>query len=81
MLYIYIYTSVNLVHSTGVLFQQCLVHVLVFFLNFYFLYFYVFSVFFLNDKNKEFLFHFCIFVYLDASSKFGERRHTSFFFK
>jgi len=28
-----------------------------------------------------FLFHFCIFVYLDASLKFGERRHTSFFFK
>ncbi len=35
----------------------------------------------LNNKNKMFLFHFCIFVYLDASLKFGERRHTSFFFK
>jgi len=28
-----------------------------------------------------FFFHFYIFVYLDASLKFGERRHTSFFFK
>jgi hypothetical protein len=35
----------------------------------------------LYNKNKMFLFHFCIFVYLDASLKFGERRHTSFFFK
>jgi hypothetical protein len=35
----------------------------------------------LYNKNKMFLFHFCIFVYLDASLKFGERRDTSFFFK
>jgi hypothetical protein len=35
----------------------------------------------LYNKNKVFLFHFCIFVYLDASLNFGERRHTSFFFK
>jgi hypothetical protein len=43
----------------------------------------MFSVFIiiLYNKNKVFLFHFCIFVYLDASLKFGERRHTSFFFK
>jgi hypothetical protein len=34
----------------------------------------------LYNKNKVFLFHFCIFVYLDASLKFGERRRTSFFF-
>ncbi len=63
---------------------QCLVHVLVFFLNFYLFYFLnVFSVFIiiLYNKNKVFLFHFCIFVYLDASLKFGEGRHTSFFFK
>jgi hypothetical protein len=45
--------------------------------------FYVFSVFIiiLYSKNKVFLFYFCIFVYLDASLRFGERRHTSFFFK
>jgi hypothetical protein len=46
---------------------------------------YVFSVkkkhFILYNKNKVFLFHFCIFVYLDASLKFGEKKHTSFFFK
>ncbi len=50
---------------------------------FFIFYFYVFSVFIiiLYNKNKVFLFHFCIFVYLDASLKFGERRHTSFFFK
>jgi len=49
---------------------------------FYFI-FYVFSVFIfiLYNKNIVFLFHFCIFVYLDASLKFGEKRHTSFFFK
>jgi hypothetical protein len=28
-----------------------------------------------------FLFHLYIFFYLDASLKFGERRHTSFFFQ
>jgi hypothetical protein len=33
----------------------------------------------LYNKNKVFIFHFYIFVYLDASLKFGERRHTSFF--
>jgi hypothetical protein len=50
---------------------------------FFIFYFYVFSVFILilYNKNIVFLFHFCIFVYLDASLKFGERRHTSFFFK
>jgi hypothetical protein len=62
-----------------------LVHVLVFSRNFYLFifYFYVFSVFIniLYNKNKVFSFHFYIFVYLDASLKFGERRHTSFFFK
>ncbi len=61
------------------------IHVLVFLETFIFFifYFYVFSVFIiiLYNKNKVFLFHFCIFVYLDASLKFGERRHTSFFFK
>jgi hypothetical protein len=53
-------------------------------LSFLFLFnFYVFSVFIiiLYNKNKVFLFHFCIFVYLDASLKFGGRRHTSFFFR
>jgi hypothetical protein len=35
----------------------------------------------LYNKNKMFLFHFCIFVYLNAKLKFGERKHTSFFFK
>jgi hypothetical protein len=50
---------------------------------FFIIYYYAFSVFIiiLYSKNKVFLFHFCIFVYLDASLKFGERRHTSFFFK
>jgi hypothetical protein len=43
--------------------------------------FFIFMCFLLYNKNKMFLFHFCIFVYLDASLKFGERRHTSFFFK
>ncbi len=33
----------------------------------------------LYSKTKMFFFHFCIFVYLDVSLKFGERRHTSFF--
>jgi hypothetical protein len=44
---------------------------------FYFL-FLVYSVFIiiLYTKNKVFTF-----VYLDASLKFGERRHTAFFFK
>jgi len=55
------------------------------FKNFYLFYllFLVFFVFIiiLYIKNKVFLFHFCIFVYLDASLKFGERRHTAFFFK
>jgi len=61
-----------------------LVHVLAFFWNFYLFYFLflVFSVFIIfYNKNKVFLFHFCIFLYLDASLKFGERIHTSFFFK
>jgi hypothetical protein len=60
-----------------------LVHVLVFSRNFYVSYFYVFSVYIiiLYNRNKVFIFHFYIFVYLDASLKFGERRHTSFFFK
>jgi hypothetical protein len=35
----------------------------------------------LYNKNKVFLFHFYIYFYLDASLKFGERRHISFFFK
>jgi hypothetical protein len=50
---------------------------------FFIFYFYVFSVFIiiLYNKNKVFFFHFCIFFYLDASLKFGERRHTSFFIK
>jgi len=46
-----------------------LVHFLVFFRNFYlFLFFNVFFVFIiiLYNKNKVFLFHFYIFVYLDA---------------
>jgi hypothetical protein len=60
-----------------------LVHVLVFSRNFFYFYFYVFSVFIiiLYNKNKVFIFHFYIFVYLEASLKFGERTHTSFFFK
>jgi len=43
----------------------------------------VFCVFIiiLSNKNEVFLFHFYIFVYLDASLKFGKRRHTLFFFK
>jgi hypothetical protein len=42
--------------------------------------FLVFSVLIiiLYTKNKVFIFHFCIFVYLDASLKFGERRHIAF---
>jgi hypothetical protein len=70
-------------HNPIPLFQQCLVYVLVFFLKFYILCFNVFSVFIIifYNKNKVFLFHFCIFIYLDASLKFGERKHTSFFFK
>ncbi len=55
-----------------------------FFFNFnFFLFFNVFSVFIMifYNKNKVFLFHFYIFVYLDASLKFGERRYTSLFFK
>jgi hypothetical protein len=32
-------------------------------------------------KIKCFFFTFVFFVYLDASLKFGERRHTSLFFK
>jgi len=60
-----------------------LVHVLVFFLNFYLFFLNVFFVFIiiLYNKNNVFLFHFYIFIYLDASLKFGERRYTSFFFK
>jgi hypothetical protein len=49
---------------------------------FIFLFLCVFCFYFIfYNKNKVFFFHFCIFVYLDASLKFGERRHTSFFFK
>jgi hypothetical protein len=48
---------------------------------FFIFYFNVYSVFILYNKNKVFIFHFYIFVYLDASLKFGKRRHTSFFFK
>jgi hypothetical protein len=33
----------------------------------------------LYNKNKMFLFHFCIFVYLDASLKFGEEDTPHFF--
>jgi hypothetical protein len=62
-----------------------LVHVLVFSkkIIFFIFYFYVFSIFIiiLYNKNKLFLFHFYTFVYLDASLKFGEKKHTSFFFK
>jgi len=60
-----------------------LVHVLVFFRNFYLFLKNVFSVFIiiLYNKNKVFLFLFYIFVYLDVSLKFGERRYISFFFK
>jgi hypothetical protein len=52
-------------------------------LSFILFYLYVFSGFLIifYNKNKMFLFHFCIFVYLDASLKFRERRNTSFFFK
>jgi hypothetical protein len=77
----YFETSVNpcLMHRCVILtmFDSCFS----FFLNCYL--FYVFSVFIimLYNKNKVFLFHFCIFVYLDASLKFGERTHTSFFLK
>jgi len=60
-----------------------LVHVLVFFRNFYLFLKNVFSVFIiiLYNKNKVFLFRFYIFVYLDVNLKFGERRYISFFFK
>ncbi len=77
-------TSLNPVPNAQVcvIFQQCLVHVLVLLKKFYLFYFYVFYVFLVfYNRNKVFLFYFCIFVYLDASLKFGERRHTSFFFK
>jgi hypothetical protein len=50
------------------------------FLFFIFMCFFIF-IFILYNNKEVFLFHFCIFVYLDASLKFGERRHTSFFFK
>jgi len=32
-------------------------------------------------RKKVFAFHFCIFDYFDGSLKFGEKRHTAFFFK
>jgi hypothetical protein len=57
-----------------------LVHVLVFFRNFKLFYFFIFIII-LYNKNKVFLFHFYIYIYLNASLKFGERKHTSFFFK
>jgi hypothetical protein len=73
--------SVTIVICTVVLFRQCLVHVLVFFIKLLSFLFFTFMCFLLYNKNKVFPFHFCIFVYLDASLKFGVRRHTSFFFK
>jgi len=54
---------------------------LLFFLFFYFYVFSVIIIIILYNKNKVFFFHFFIYFYLDASLKFGERRHTSFFFK
>jgi hypothetical protein len=48
---------------------------------FYFLFQY-FLVFLISyNKNKVFLFNFCIFVWLDVGLKFGKRRQTSFCFK
>ncbi len=62
-----------------------LVHVLVFLetFNLFIYLFYVFSIIIIiiYNKNKMFLFHLYIYIYLDATLKFGERRHTSFFFK
>ncbi len=86
---VFIFTSLNPVPNVQVCyFKQCLVHVLVFFSKtFIFFIFIIFMCFLffiiivLYNKNKVFLFHFCIFVSLDASLKFGERRHTPLFFK
>jgi hypothetical protein len=55
-----------------------LVHVLVFF---FIIFLNVFLIIILYNKNKVFFFHFHIFVYLDASLKFGERGYTLVFFK
>jgi len=74
---------------TPCLMHKCVISSLVYVLVlkktfiFFIIYFYVFFVFIFifYNKNKVFLFHFCIFFYLDASLKFGERKHTSFFFK
>jgi hypothetical protein len=45
---------------------------------FIFIYFYAFSVFIIifYNKNKVFLFHFCIFVYLDASLEKEDTPHS-----
>ncbi len=49
------------------------------FLNFFYV-LYVFIII-LNNKNKSVSFSLLYIFNLDASLKFGERRHTSFFFK
>jgi hypothetical protein len=47
------------------------------------IFFYMFSIFIiiLYNKNKVSLIHFYIFIYLDASLKFEEKRRTSFYLK
>ncbi len=86
MLLLYLETSLNPVPNAQVCYFNNVWFMFQFFFKtfiFFIFYFYVFSVFIiiLYNKNKVFLFNFCIFVYLDASLKFGEKRHTSFFFK
>jgi hypothetical protein len=76
-------TSLNPMPNAQVCYFNNVWFMFSFFYKTFIFFFNVFSVFIiiLYNKNKVFLFHFCIFVYLDASLKFGERRHTSFFFK
>jgi len=68
-LWYYEFTSYLFIHTSGCPWPSVtLVHVLETF-NFFYFYFYVFFIFII------------VFYILDASLKFGERRHTSFFFK
>jgi hypothetical protein len=55
----------------------------VWFILSFLLFFYEFSVFIIiwYNKIKVFLFHFCNFVYLDASLKFGEKKTHLIFFQ
>jgi hypothetical protein len=52
-----------------------LIHVLIFFRNFFLNVFFVYIIIFYN-KNKVFLFHLYIFVYLDASLEKEDTSHS-----